>query len=75
MKSSSRLFPVTLLRADMMGPLAEDTYLIRHGRDSDPSVQIAVSRLMLSDEKPDVRGFPIVLVHGSFCNRGFWISS
>lgn len=73
MKSSSELFPVTLLRADIIGNLSEDLYLIRHNRDPDHSVQIAVTRLGLADaENP---GFPVVLVHGSFTNRGFWWSA
>ena len=41
MKSSSEFFPVTLLKADVVGDLTDDVYLIKHGRDADPSVQIA----------------------------------
>lgn len=75
MKSSSELFPVTLLRADILGDLAEDIYLIRHNRDPDQSVRIALSRLGRADQSSSFRGSPLVLVHGSFTNRGFWLSS
>lgn len=73
MKSSSELFPVSLLRADTLGKLTEDVYLVKHNLDSDKSVEIAVSHLMLADT-PATRG-SVVLVHGSFSNRGFWLSA
>lgn len=72
MKSSSSLFPVSLLKADLRGELSEDVYLIKHNRDQDKSVQIALSHLALVDQ-PASRG-PLVLVHGSFSNRSFWLS-
>jgi pimeloyl-ACP methyl ester carboxylesterase len=80
MKSSSSLFPVTLARADILGDLSEDIYLVKHNRDPDPSVQIAVSRIGFADGVPGGnerknRGFPLVLVHGSFTNKGFWLSA
>jgi len=73
MKSSSSLFPVTLLRADILGDLSEDIYLVKHNRDPDQSVQIALARIGQADH-PEKSGFPLVLVHGSFTNRGFWLS-
>ena len=76
MKSSSSLFPVTLARADILGDLSEDIYLVKHNRDPDPSVQIALSRIGLAGKKQgEDRGFPVVLVHGSFTNKGFWLSA
>ncbi|MDK2778894.1 MAG: alpha/beta hydrolase [Pseudomonadota bacterium] len=72
MKSSSELFPVSLLRADALGDLTEDVYLIKHNRDPDTSVQVAVSHLGYAG-KPHT-GQPVILLHGSFTNRGFWLS-
>jgi hypothetical protein len=45
MKSSSQFFPVSLLKADVVGDLTDDVYLIKHGRDQDLSVQIALSHI------------------------------
>lgn len=73
MKSSSALFPVTLSRADILGDLSDDIYLVKHNRDPDQSVEIALSRIGLA-HLPEKSGFPVVLVHGSFTNRGFWLS-
>jgi len=75
MKSSSNLFPVRLLRAEVIGDLTDDVYLVKHRRDpSDPDVEVAVSHIGIYDQ--DSKGKqPIVLVHGSFTNRGFWISA
>lgn len=72
MKSSSALFPVSLFKAELRGSLTEDTYLIKHNRDSDRSVEVALTRLGRIDEPH--RGQPVILVHGSFSNRSFWIS-
>lgn len=72
MKSSSALFPVSLLRADILGELSEDVYLVKHNRDKDKSVEVAVSHLSLKNRTPS--NGPLVLVHGSFTNRGFWLS-
>ncbi|MBQ0731789.1 MAG: alpha/beta fold hydrolase, partial [Oleispira antarctica] len=74
MKSSSEFFPVTLLKADVVGDLTDDVYLIKHGRDADPSVQIALSHIGLYGESSKGKQ-PIVLVHGSFTNRRFWLSA
>jgi len=76
MKSSSSLFPVTLSRADILGDISEDIYLVKHNRDPDPSVQIALARIGLADQpQNEKRGFPLVLAHGSFTNKGFWLSA
>lgn len=72
MKSSSELYPVSLLRADTLGELSEDVYLIKHNLDEDKSVEVAVSHLMRSGHTPTLGS--LVLVHGSFSNRGFWLS-
>ena len=74
MKSSSELFPVRLLRAEVIGDLTDDVYLIKHRRDSqDPEVEVAVSHIGLYGQSSKGKQ-PIVLVHGSFTNRGFWLS-
>ncbi len=74
MKSSSDFFPVSLFKADVIGDLTDDVYLIKHGRDADPSVQIALSRIGIYGQSSAGKQ-PVVLVHGSFTNRGFWLSS
>lgn len=73
MKSSSELFPVSLYRAEVYDDISEDVYMIKHNRDQDRTVQIAVCHLGLVDKEP-TKG-PVVLVHGSFTNRGFWLSA
>lgn len=74
MKSSSEFFPVSLLKADVIGDLTDDVYLIKHGRDADPSVQVALSHIGIYGQSSKGKQ-PVVLVHGSFTNRGFWLSS
>lgn len=74
MKSSSANFPVSLLKADVIGDLTDDVYLLKHGRDEDPSVQVALSHVGIYGQSSKGRQ-PVVLVHGSFTNRGFWLSS
>ena len=73
MKSSSELFPVTLFKADIIGDLTDDVYLIKHGLDADSSVQVALSHLGIYGQSSKGKQ-PIVLVHGSFTNRRFWLS-
>lgn len=72
MISSSAHFPVSLMYAEDLGQLSEDIYFVKHNRDPDRSVEVGVAHLMLHD-KPATLG-PVVLVHGSFSNRGFWIT-
>lgn len=74
MKSSSVNFPVSLFKADVIGDLTDDVYLIKHGRDKDPTVQVALSHVGIYGQTNKGKQ-PIVLVHGSFTNRGFWLSS
>lgn len=74
MKSSSQYFPVSLFKADIIGDLTDDVYLIKHSLDKDPSVQIALSHIGTYGQSNKGKQ-PIVLVHGSFTNRGFWLSS
>lgn len=74
MKSSSNLFPVSLQQACLWDDLSEDIYLIKHNDSEDKSVEIALSRLGRADVKVKY-GFPIILLHGSFSNKGFWLSS
>ena len=78
MQSSSRLFPVSLLRAELIGELFEDVYLLKPNNSPDPSVQIAVTRIGL---KPDPNAYgqkstkqPVVLLHGHYQNRNLWLT-
>lgn len=73
MQSSSQLFPVALISAERRGDLVEDVYRLKPANSPDLSVELAVTRLGLTDQ-PDVRGVPVILVHGSFSNRRFWYS-
>ena len=73
MQSSSQLFPVALISAERRGDLVEDVYRLKPANSPDPSVELAVTRLGLTDQS-DVRGVPVILVHGSFSNRRFWYS-
>lgn len=73
MQSSSELFPVVLLSAELRADLSEDVYLLKPGRSPDPSVELALTRLGRADPHAP-RGVPVVLLHGSFSNRRFWYS-
>ncbi|SQF97924.1 esterase/lipase/thioesterase family protein [Paucimonas lemoignei] len=73
MQSSSNLFPVALISAERCGDLIEDVYRLKPATSPDYSVEIAVTRLGLVAQ-PDVRGVPVILLHGSFSNRRFWYS-
>jgi len=53
---------------DRLGPLPVSLYRLRTGDD----VEIAVTRLLTPDGP--VEGPPVVLVHGTFCQRSFWVS-
>ena len=74
MKSRSALFPVSLLRAENWGDLNEDVYLLKHNRCADHSAEVALSRFSSTCGSSRTRP-PVVLVHGSFSNRGFWLSA
>ncbi len=73
MQSSSQLFPVALISAERRGDLVEDVYRLKPANSPDASVELAVTRLGRVDQ-PDVRGTPVILLHGSFSNRRFWYS-
>ncbi len=72
MQSSSELFPVSLMSAELRGDLSEDVYLLKPNNSPDFSVGLALTRLGRAGE--EARGVPVVLVHGSFSNRRFWYS-
>jgi pimeloyl-ACP methyl ester carboxylesterase len=73
MQSSSDLFPVALISAERRGDLIEDVYRLKPGNSMDFTVELAVTRLGRVNA-PDVRGVPVILLHGSFSNRRFWYS-
>jgi pimeloyl-ACP methyl ester carboxylesterase len=76
MKSSSELFPVSLMRADVVvDEFIEDTYLLKPNSSNDKSVQFALTRLGYYKPNTERTGQPVILAHGSFTNRGFWFSS
>jgi pimeloyl-ACP methyl ester carboxylesterase len=76
MKSSSKLFPVALMKADVVAErFIEDTYLLKPNNSPDKTVQVAITRLGYSDKPEEHKGQPVILIHGSFTNRGFWLSS
>ncbi|MBC9250633.1 EstX protein [Pseudomonas alcaligenes] len=72
MQSSSELFPVALVSAELRGDLSEDVYRLKPGNSPDYSVELAVTRLGQASQAS--RGVPVILLHGSFSNRRFWYS-
>ena len=74
MKSSSEFFPVTLFKADVVGDLTDDVYLLKPSRDPDPSVEVALSHVGIYGQSSEGKQ-PVILVHGSFTNRNFWLSA
>jgi pimeloyl-ACP methyl ester carboxylesterase len=56
------------LEKDQIGPLAARVYRIT----TDDDVEIAVTRLGSEDDGRT--GEPVILVHGTFCQRNFWVS-
>ncbi len=73
MQSSSHLFPVALISAERRGDLSEDVYRLKPANSPDISVELVVTRLGMADAS-QVRGVPVILLHGSFSNRRFWYS-
>jgi len=73
MQSSSELFPVALISAELRGDLSEDVYRLKPGKSRDASVALALTRLGRAGEEGQ-RGVPVILVPGSFSNRRFWYS-
>jgi len=71
MQSSSRLFPVQLVSAELIGAFVEDIYLLKPNNSPDRSVELAVTRL----SKSNTHGQPVILLHGSFSNRRHWLSA
>jgi pimeloyl-ACP methyl ester carboxylesterase len=74
MQSSSKLFPVALVSADLRGDLTEDVYLLKPNNSPDTSVELALTRLCAA-QGPAHRRIPVILLHGSFSNRRFWYSA
>lgn len=72
MLSSSQLFPVSLMRADFAGPLAEDVYQLNPGISPDISVRVAVTRV--TDPAWEGPRRPVILLHSEFHNRRQWLS-
>lgn len=73
MQSSSDLFPVALISAELRGDITEDVYRLKPGNSPDSSVELVLTRLGLVGHE-EQRGVPVVLLHGSFSNRRFWYS-
>ena len=73
MQSSSHLFPVALISAERRGDLSEDVYRLKPANSPDISVELVVTRLGMASAS-QVRGVPVILLHGSFSNRRFWYS-
>ena len=74
MRSSSQLFPVALVSAELVQDLAEDVYSLKPDRSADTSVRIALTRVTVQGETV-MRRPPVVLLHGAFQNRGIWLTS
>ena len=73
MQSSSKLFPVALVSAELRGDLTEDVYLLKPNNSPDSSVELALTRLGRADGA--ARAAPVVLLHGGFANRRFWYTA
>lgn len=73
MKSSSRLFPARLERAEALEFYSEDTYVIKPNNSPDKHVEIAITHLQPIDVAQDSRAkTPLILLHGNYQNRYFW---
>lgn len=72
MHSSSQLFPVSLMKADFAGSLAEDVYQLNPRISPDISVRVAVTRV--TDPAWEGPRRPIILLHSEFHNRRQWLS-
>lgn len=74
MKSSSKLFPVRLMSADVQNGLAEDVYLLKPNNSTDRSVELALTHLSLMHGDPaDAATRPaVILIHGCYQNRNLW---
>jgi pimeloyl-ACP methyl ester carboxylesterase len=72
MHSSSRLFPVSLMKAEFAGNLNEDVYELNPRVSPDITVRVAVTRV--TDPAWKGRRRPIILLHSEFHNRRQWLS-
>lgn len=72
MRSSSRLFPVSLMATELAGDLHEDVYQLNPGISADPTVRLAVTRV--TDPAWDGERFPVILLHAEFKNRRQWLT-
>lgn len=73
MQSSSKLYPVALVNAELRGDLTEDVYLLKPNTSPDSTVELALTRLGRADGAP--RSMPLVLLHGGFGNRRCWYTA
>ncbi len=64
---------MALISAERRGDLIEDVYRLKPANSPDFTVELVVTRLGRV-AIPDVRGVPVILLHGSFSNRRFWYS-
>lgn len=72
MHSSSRLFPVGLIRAEFAGDLNEDVYELNPQVSDDATVRVALTRVTVPAWEAPRQ--PIILLHGEFDNRRQWLS-
>lgn len=72
MHSSSRLFPVSLMKAEFAGDLTEDVYELNPRLSADVTVRVAVTRV--TDPSWEGRRTPIILLHSEFHNRRQWLT-
>lgn len=71
MKSSSDLFPVTLLTAELKPQWNEDTYLLKPNNSGDPTVSFALTRFSVD---PTKKGKPILWLPPFLHGRGEWLA-
>ncbi|WP_250657942.1 alpha/beta fold hydrolase [Alkalimarinus coralli] len=76
MQSSSQLFPVQLVSAEVVGSLFEDIYLLKPNNSPDRTVELAVTRISRKHNSVNhpQHGEPVILLHGAFSNRRHWLS-
>lgn len=72
MNSSSRLFPVSLMKAEFAGKLNEDVYQLNPRVSPDLTVRVTVTRV--TDPAWEGRRTPIVLLHSEYHNRRQWLT-
>lgn len=72
MNSSSRLFPVSLMKAEFAGALHEDVYQLYPGISVDRSLRINITRV--TDPSYQQYRHAVVLLHSEFSNRRQWLT-